>query len=76
MMEGLHLNPFFDSLSKNIPKILLILQDKADKYIATEELAEAKQRRRGKDNKRKEPNTRRIDYRDEMRNKRPYQDSR
>ncbi|GFZ07006.1 hypothetical protein Acr_18g0011760 [Actinidia rufa] len=39
---------------------------KADKYIAAEELAEAKRRRRGKeDHKRNEPNTRRIDYREE-----------
>ena len=34
------------------------LQSKADKYIAAEELAEAKRRRRGRDDKRKETNTR------------------
>ncbi|GFZ14623.1 hypothetical protein Acr_24g0008130 [Actinidia rufa] len=48
---------------------------KADKYIAVEELAEAKRRRRGKDDhKRKEPDARRIDYRDETRYKRPDRD--
>ncbi|GFY92813.1 hypothetical protein Acr_08g0012090 [Actinidia rufa] len=41
-------------------------ESKADKYIAAEELAEAKRRRRGKDDhKRKEPDTRRADYREE-----------
>ncbi|GFZ10874.1 hypothetical protein Acr_22g0002720 [Actinidia rufa] len=49
---------------------------KADKYIAAEELAEAKRKRRGKeDHKRKEPDTRRVDYREEMRYKRPDRDS-
>ncbi|GFS36147.1 hypothetical protein Acr_00g0044360 [Actinidia rufa] len=44
---------------------------KADKYIAAEELAEAKRGRRGKDDhKRKEPETRRVEYREEV-NKRP-----
>ncbi|GFY95417.1 hypothetical protein Acr_10g0008020 [Actinidia rufa] len=48
---------------------------KADKYIAAEELAEAKRRRRGKDDhKRKEPDMRRIDYREETRHKRPDRD--
>ncbi|GFZ21689.1 hypothetical protein Acr_29g0008510 [Actinidia rufa] len=43
----------------------------ADKYIAAEELAEAKRGRRGKDDhKRKEPETRRVEYREEV-NKRP-----
>ncbi|XP_057489431.1 uncharacterized protein LOC130775304 [Actinidia eriantha] len=59
MMEGLRPGPLFDSLSKNVPETLSALQNKADKYIAAEELAEAKQRRQGKDNpKRKEPDSR------------------
>ncbi|GFZ16797.1 hypothetical protein Acr_26g0000670 [Actinidia rufa] len=75
MMEGLRLGPLFDSLSKNVPETLSALQSKADKYIAAEELAEAKRRRRGKDDhKRKEPNTRRNDYREETRYKRPDRD--
>ncbi|GFZ14654.1 hypothetical protein Acr_24g0008440 [Actinidia rufa] len=45
MMEGLRPGPLFDSLSKNVPKTLFALQSKADKYIAAEELAEAKRRR-------------------------------
>ncbi|GFS37228.1 hypothetical protein Acr_00g0050780 [Actinidia rufa] len=49
MMEGLHPGPLFDSLSKNVPSTLLALQSKADKYITAKELAEAKRRRRGKD---------------------------
>ncbi|XP_057502720.1 uncharacterized protein LOC130786440 [Actinidia eriantha] len=76
MMEGLRPGPLFDSLSKNVPKTLLALQSKAGKYIAAEELVEAKRRRRGRDDKRKEPETRRTDYRDEARNKRPDRDSR
>ncbi|GFZ02701.1 hypothetical protein Acr_15g0013090 [Actinidia rufa] len=76
MMEGLRPGPLFDSLSKNVPETLSALQSKADKYIAAEELAEAKRRRRGKeDHKRKEPDTRRVDYREEMRYKRPDRDS-
>ncbi|GFY92422.1 hypothetical protein Acr_08g0008180 [Actinidia rufa] len=75
MMEGLQPGPLFDSLSKNVPETLSALQSKADKYIAAEELAEAKRRRRGKDDhKRKEPNTRRADYREETRYKRPDRD--
>ncbi|GFZ21700.1 hypothetical protein Acr_29g0008620 [Actinidia rufa] len=63
------------SLSKNVPETLSALQSKADKYIAAEELAEAKRRRRGKDDhKRKEPDTRRDDYREETRYKRPDRD--
>ncbi|GFY94788.1 hypothetical protein Acr_10g0001730 [Actinidia rufa] len=55
MMEGLRPGPLFDSLSKNVPETLSALQSKADKYISAEELAEAKRRRRGKDDhKRKE----------------------
>ena len=42
MMEGLRPGPLVDSLSKNVPKTLSILQSKADKYIVVEELAEAK----------------------------------
>lgn len=70
MMEGLRPTPLFDSSSKNILKTLSAHQAKADKYIAVEELAEAKQRRRGKeDNKRKEPDSRRIDYRGDMKSR-------
>ncbi|GFZ21709.1 granulin repeat cysteine protease family protein [Actinidia rufa] len=75
MMEGLRPGPLFDSLSKNVPETLSALQSKADKYIAAEELAEAKRRRRGKDHKRKEPDTRRNDYREETRYKRPDRDA-
>ncbi|GFZ12957.1 hypothetical protein Acr_23g0013420 [Actinidia rufa] len=72
MMEGLRPSPLFDSLFKNVPETLSTLQSKADKYIAAEELDEAKRRRRGKDDhKRKEPDTRRTDYREETRYKRP-----
>ncbi|GFY87157.1 hypothetical protein Acr_05g0007960 [Actinidia rufa] len=75
MMEGLRPGPLFDSLSKNVPETLSALQSKADKYIAAEELAEAKRRRREKDDhKRKEPDTRRNDYREETRYKRPDRD--
>ncbi|GFZ06625.1 hypothetical protein Acr_18g0007950 [Actinidia rufa] len=71
MMEGLRPGLLFDSLSKNVPETLSALQSKADKYITAEELAEAKRRRRGKDDhKRKEPDTRQIDYREETRYKR------
>ncbi|GFY91372.1 hypothetical protein Acr_07g0015680 [Actinidia rufa] len=75
MMEGLRPGPLFDSLSKNVPETLSALQSKADKYIAAEEFSEAKRRRRGKDDhKRKEPDTRRADYREETRYKRPDRD--
>ncbi|GFZ16042.1 hypothetical protein Acr_25g0004510 [Actinidia rufa] len=75
MMEGLRPGPLFDSLSKNVLETLSALQSKADKYIAAEELAEAKRRRRGKDDhKRKEPDPRRTDYREETRYKRPDRD--
>ncbi|GFY92746.1 hypothetical protein Acr_08g0011420 [Actinidia rufa] len=67
MMEGLCPGPLFDSLSKNVPKTLSTLQSKADKYIVAEELAEAKQKRRGRDNhKRKELDTRQDDYKNEI----------
>ncbi|GFZ08659.1 hypothetical protein Acr_20g0004670 [Actinidia rufa] len=76
MMEGLRPGPLFDSLSQNVPETLSALQSKADKYIAAEELAEAKRRRRGKeDHKRKEPDTRRADYREETRYKGSDRDS-
>ncbi|GFY81117.1 hypothetical protein Acr_01g0009260 [Actinidia rufa] len=75
MMEGLRPGPLFDSLSKKVLETLSALQSKTDKYIAVEELAEAKRRRRGKDDhKRKEPDTRRNDYREETRYKRPDRD--
>ena len=49
MMEGLQPDPLFDSLSKNVPETLSALQNKA----------EAKHRRRGKDDpKRKELDSR------------------
>ncbi|GFZ10537.1 hypothetical protein Acr_21g0011360 [Actinidia rufa] len=75
MMEGLRPGPLFDSFSKSVPETLSALQSKADKYVAAEELAEAKRRRRGKDDhKRKQPDTRRNDYRKETRYKRPDRD--
>ncbi|GFS37212.1 hypothetical protein Acr_00g0050680 [Actinidia rufa] len=71
---GLRPGPLFDSLSKNVPETLSALQSKADKYIAAEELAEAKRRRRGKDDhKRKESDTRWNDYREETRYKNPIE---
>ena len=58
MMEGLRPGPLFDSLSKNILDTQSTFQSKTDKYIAAKELAEAKHRRRGKDDhKRKESDT-------------------
>ena len=75
-MAGLCPSPLFDSLSKNVSKNLSTLPGKTDKYIVAEELAKAKRKGRGRDDKRKEPNTRRTDYRDKARNKRPDQDSR
>ncbi|GFZ16740.1 hypothetical protein Acr_26g0000100 [Actinidia rufa] len=49
--------PFTDRVIK--------VKSKADKYIVAEELAEAKRRRQGRDHyKRKEPDTRRANYRD------------
>ncbi|XP_057476947.1 uncharacterized protein LOC130764663 [Actinidia eriantha] len=77
MMEGLHPRSLFDFLSKNVHETLSALQSKANKYIAAEELAEAKRRRRGRGDKRKELKTRRTDYRDdEARSKRPDRDLR
>ncbi|GFY86029.1 hypothetical protein Acr_04g0007670 [Actinidia rufa] len=76
IMEGLCPGSLSDSLSKNVLETLSTLQSKADKYISVEELAEAKRRRRGRDDKRKELEIRRADYRDEARNKRPNRDSR
>ncbi|GFY87967.1 hypothetical protein Acr_05g0016060 [Actinidia rufa] len=46
MMEGLRPGPLLDSLSRNVPETQSALQSKANKYIATKELAEAKRRRR------------------------------
>ena len=60
MMEGLRLRPLFDSLSKSVPKTLSTLHSKADKYITAKELAKAKRRRRGRDDKRKEPDNKRT----------------
>ncbi|XP_057463828.1 uncharacterized protein LOC130753670 [Actinidia eriantha] len=76
MMEGLRPGPLFDSLSKNVFETISALQNKADMYIAVEELAEAKRRRRGKDDpKRKESDSRRSLYREEAKSKRPNRDS-
>ena len=70
MMEGLRPSLLFDLLSRNVPVTQYALQSKADKYITAEELTEAKRRRRGReDYKRKEPESRQADYRDEMKNK-------
>ena len=44
MMEGFRPGPLFDSLLKNILETLSTLQSKANKYIAAEELAEAKKK--------------------------------
>ncbi|GFS31346.1 hypothetical protein Acr_00g0016860 [Actinidia rufa] len=50
---------------------------KAEKYITDEELVEAKHRRRGKnDYKRKELDTRRTDYRGELKSKKSKRDAR
>ena len=77
MMEGLCSGPLFDSLSKNILETQSLLQIKADKYIIVEELVEVKRMRRGRDNhKRKEFDTRRINYRGEVKGKRSKQDAR
>ncbi|GFS43699.1 hypothetical protein Acr_00g0086480 [Actinidia rufa] len=75
MMEGLRSRSLFDSLSKNVLETQSALQSKADKYIAVEELAEAKGQRRGKDDhKRKEPDSRRANSKDEVKGKRSDQD--
>ncbi|GFS31713.1 hypothetical protein Acr_00g0018790 [Actinidia rufa] len=77
MMEGQHPSPLFESLSKNVPKTLSTLQSKADKYIAVEELAKAKCRRRGRDDhKRKEHDSQQAEYRDEVKSKRSDRDAR
>ena len=54
MMEGSHPGPLSNSLSQSVLETLLALQNKVDKYIATEELAEAKRRRQGRDDHKKE----------------------
>ena len=77
MIEGLQPGPLFNFLSMNIPEIMSTLQSKADKYIVAEELVEAKHRRRGRDDhKRKEPDTRRADYWEEVKSKRSNRDTR
>ncbi|PSS08043.1 Actin cytoskeleton-regulatory complex protein [Actinidia chinensis var. chinensis] len=77
MMEGLHPSPLFDYLSKNIPKTLSAIQAKADKHIAAEELAEVKRRKGGKeDHKRKEIDLQRMDYRGNMKPRKPKWDTR
>ena len=53
MMEGLCPGLLFDFFSKSVPKTLLTLQSKADKYITSEKLIEAKRRRRGKEDQKK-----------------------
>ena len=64
MIEGLRPSPLFESLSKNILKTLLTPQDKADKYIAVKEVADAKRKRRGKEyHKMMEPDSQMMDYR-------------
>ena len=76
-MEGLYSGLQFDSLSKNVLETLLTLQAKVDKYIATEKLAETKRKRRGKeDQKRKEPDSWRMDNRGDMKQKRPKWEAR
>ncbi|GFY95627.1 hypothetical protein Acr_10g0010120 [Actinidia rufa] len=79
MIEGLRPDSLFDSLSKNVLETLSTLQSKVDKYIVAKELTKAKQRRRGRDDyKRKEPEVRRSNYKDKLKeqianlNKRGY----
>ncbi|GFZ06832.1 hypothetical protein Acr_18g0010020 [Actinidia rufa] len=77
MMEELRPCPLFDSLSKNVPETQSALQNKADKYIIAKKLVEAKRRRRERDDhKRKEPDTRRADYKDEVKSRRSNRDAR
>ena len=77
IMEGLRLGPLIASLSKNVLVTLSTLQSKADKYIIVEELAKAKRMRGGRDDhNRKKPDTKRSDYRDEMKSKRLDRDTR
>ena len=77
IMEGLRPDPLFDSLLKNVPKTLSTLQAKADKYIATEDLVEAKRMRRGKeDHKRKEPDSRMMDYKGDKKQRKLERDVR
>ncbi|GFS45221.1 hypothetical protein Acr_00g0094950 [Actinidia rufa] len=57
IMEDICLGPLFNSLSKSVSATLSALQSKADKYIAVEELAEAKRRRRGKDDHKRNDST-------------------
>ena len=77
MMEGLCPRPLFDSLSKNVSETQSALQSKTEKYIAVEELAEAKRRKRGRGgHKRKEPDTMQSYNKDDVKRKRSYRDTR
>ena len=78
MMKGPRPGTLFDSLSKNVLKTLLILQVKADKHITTEDLVEAKHNMRGKEEgyKRKEPDSRRIDYKGNLKSRKYEIDAR
>ena len=70
MMEGLRPGPLFDSLSKSVPETQSAFQSKDDKYIVAKELAEAKSKKREReDHNRKELESRRADYRDEVKNR-------
>ncbi|GFZ11592.1 hypothetical protein Acr_22g0009900 [Actinidia rufa] len=61
MMEGLQQCPLLNSLSRNVLETQSALQSKVDKYISVEELAEAKRRRRERDDyERKEPDSKRY----------------
>ncbi|GFS42009.1 hypothetical protein Acr_00g0077650 [Actinidia rufa] len=56
---------------------VMAMMSKADKYIAIEELAEAKHRRRGRDDhKRKEPSSKQAYYKEEVKSKRSDRDTR
>ncbi|GFY82762.1 hypothetical protein Acr_02g0010020 [Actinidia rufa] len=77
MMERLCQGPLFNSLSKNVPKTLSMLQSKANNYIAVEKLVEDNRRKRGRDDlKRKEPYIRRLDYKVEVKSRRYGRDVR
>ena len=66
MMEGLH-------PSTNVPETLSALQAKTDKYIMAKKLAKAKRRRREKeeDHKKKETNSSTVDYRSDLKSRKP-----
>ncbi|GFS37266.1 hypothetical protein Acr_00g0051020 [Actinidia rufa] len=66
-----------DSSNKVVIMAMMEGLRSADKYIAAEELAEAKCRRQGRDDpKRKEPDSKQPEYRDEARSKRSNRHSR